>query len=192
MMKTGRYLPALFLISAALLFASCGSGDTTPSDSENPQVAFFEALKAECGSTYTGSTEFASSNDPNDPFVVNPLKIHIRDCEADVVRIPFYVGADSSRTWILTMTEAGLELKHQHLMPDGSPDSITNYGGTSDGTGTGLAQHFPADAFTANLNTDYTTNKWSLIMDPENGVFEYVLERHSQPRYHARLQKDRN
>ena len=167
-----------------VLLASCSS------PTMDAQVAFFENLKAQCGASFTGNTEFSSSNDPNDPFMVNPLKMSISECSDTEIRMPFHVGADSSRTWILTLSSAGLQFKHEHLLPDGSPDSITNYGGMSDGTGTEWDQHFPADEFTASLNTDYTTNRWSLILDVENGIFDYKLQRHSQPRFEARLMKD--
>lgn len=180
----------LFVISlglSAIGLNGCGSASFKPT--VDPQMAFFDHLSAQCGSSFTGSTQFVSSNDPNDPFVVNPLKIDIFDCTDKEIRIPFYVGTDSSRTWIITKTRDGLLFKHQHLLPDGSPDSITNYGGLSDGTGTEFAQHFPADEFTASLNSDYTTNKWSLILDPEKGVFEYKLQRHDKPRYEAYLVK---
>lgn len=187
-----RTLKTFTYVGASLfLFAACGSGtEQAVSDTSDPQVAFFNNIKDNCGASFTGSTEVSSSSDPNDPFVVNPLRMQISECTDTEIRMPFYVGVDSSRTWILTLTSEGLQFKHQHLMPDGSPDSITNYGGMSDGTGTEWDQHFPADAFTASLNTDYTTNKWSLIFDAQNGIFDYKLQRHGQPRFEARLMKD--
>jgi len=180
-----------FIGASLILFSGCGSrSETAAPDASDLQVAFFNNIKAQCGASFTGSTEFSSSDDPNDPFVVNPLKMQISECSDTEIRMPFYVGADSSRTWILTLTPDGLLFKHQHLMPDGSPDSITNYGGMSDGTGTEWDQHFPADAFTASLDSLYTTNKWSLILDIENGIFDYKLQRHSKPRFEAKLMKD--
>lgn len=186
-MLTNNHFFASAVFVLVLGLSACGSAPS--SEFKDPQTAFFDHLSAECGSSYTGSTQFVSSNDPNDPFVVNPLKIDIFDCTDNEIRIPFYVGTDSSRTWIITKTKDGLLFKHQHLLADGRPDSITNYGGLSDGTGTEFIQHFPADEFTASLNPDYTTNKWSLILDPENGVFEYKLQRHDKPRYEAYLVK---
>ena len=189
---TYKNLKTLSFIGASfILFSACGSGsDTVTTETADAQVAFFNNIKAQCGASFTGSTEISSSEDPNDPFVVNPLKMHISECSDTEIRMPFYVGADSSRTWILTLTPEGLQFKHQHLLADGTPDTITNYGGMSDGTGTEWDQHFPADEFTASLNSDYTTNKWSLILDAQNGIFDYKLQRHSQPRFEARLMKD--
>ncbi len=187
-----RTLKTITFVGASfILFTACGSGsETAVPEVTDPQVAFFNNIKAQCGASFTGSTEVSSTTDPNDPFVVNPLKMEISECSDTEIRMPFYVGADSSRTWILTLTPEGLLFKHQHLLADGTPDTITNYGGMSDGTGTEWDQHFPADEFTASLNTDYTTNKWSLIVDAENGIFDYKLQRHSQPRFEARLMKD--
>ena len=48
------------------------------------------------------------------------LVMHVRDCSADEVRIPFWVGEDHSRTWVVTRTETGLRLKHDHRHEDGS------------------------------------------------------------------------
>lgn len=175
---------------ALAAIVACNPRSQGTVEESNEQAQFFQALQSQCGATYTGSTEFASSQDPNDPFVSNPLKIHIRDCSEQQIRIPFYVGADSSRTWILTLNEAGLELKHDHRLADGSLDSLTNYGGMADTNGTSLSQTFPADAFTAQLIPEASTNKWTISLDPQSGTLEYKLERHGQPRYHARFHKD--
>src|SRR5690606_20758341 len=148
----------------------CSPGSDKPTEAGSEQAQFFETLRADCGATFTGSTEFVASEDPNDPFVVNPLKVHISDCTDSQITMPFYVGADSSRTWILTMTQAGLELKHDHRLADGSPDSLTNYGGLADTSGTALSQSFPADAFTAQLIPEAATNKWTLSLDPSTGT----------------------
>ncbi len=101
-----------------------------------------------------------------------------------------FAGTTTKSVAAAASISEGLLFKHQHLLYDGTPDTITNYGGMSDGTGTEWDQHFPADEFTASLNSDYTTNKWSLILDVENGIFDYKLQRHSQPRFEARLMKD--
>jgi hypothetical protein len=187
-----RTLKTITFVGASfILFSGCGSGtENASTPSTDPQLAFFNNIKAQCGASFTGSTEFSSSEIPNDPFVINPLKMQISECSDSEIRMPFYVGADSSRTWILTLTPDGLLFKHQHLLADGTPDTITNYGGMSDGTGTEWDQHFPADAFTASLDSLYTTNKWSLILDVEKGIFDYKLQRHSKPRFEARLMKD--
>ena len=45
------------------------------------------------------------------------------------IRMPFIVGENTSRTWILRKAKGGLALKHDHMQEDGKPDSISNYGG---------------------------------------------------------------
>lgn len=191
-MSLSRKAAAGAALALSVIFYGCGGSapSDTPAATAPAHEKFFANMKDLCGATFTGSTEVSSATDPNDAFVVNPLKMHISECTDTQILIPFYVGADSSRTWILTLKSDGLEFKHRHLLPDGTPDEITNYGGMSDGTGNEWSQHFPADAFTAGLNSDYTTNKWSMILHPEENAFEYKLERHAQPRYHARFQKD--
>jgi hypothetical protein len=101
------------------------------------------------------------------------------------IRIPFHVGEDKSRTWILTLTDAGLLFKHDHRHADGTPDKITMYGGLAAPSGTQYTQSFPADAETAKLIPEAATNVWTLQINPEKQQFMYYLERHKEPRYKA-------
>jgi hypothetical protein len=57
--------------------------------------------------------------------------MHVRTCSENALRIPFHVGDDHSRTWVITRTENGLRLKHDHRHEDGSEDAVTQYGGDS-------------------------------------------------------------
>ena len=57
--------------------------------------------------------------------------MHVRKCTADTIRIPFHVGDDASRTWVVTRTTTGYRLKHDHRHRDGSEDKLTQYGGNS-------------------------------------------------------------
>ena len=58
-----------------------------------------------------------------------------RSCDLAEIRIPFHVGEDRSRTWVMTPTSVGLRLKHDHRHEDGSEDEVTQYGGDTRGTG---------------------------------------------------------
>jgi hypothetical protein len=69
-----------------------------------------------------------------------------RDCGDDEVRIPFHVGADRSRTWVLSRSAAGVRLKHEHRHEDGVEDEISRYGGDTRGAADGLSLDFHADA----------------------------------------------
>jgi hypothetical protein len=65
--------------------------------------------------------------DDKDPFAGKRLSIHFQKCEERGVRIAFFVGEDSSRTWVLAIDSIGLLLKHDHRHKDGTPDSVTLY-----------------------------------------------------------------
>jgi hypothetical protein len=102
----------------------------------------------------------------------------VRDCGAGELRIPFHVGDDRSRTWIIRRTDGGLSLEHDHRHADGSPDVLTLYGGDTATPGTVQRQSFPADAYSRELfertgRTVSLTNVWSLEIVPgERFVYE--------------------
>ena len=147
-----------------------------------PEQAFFANLTALCGQSFAGKR---ISTDPQDAaFDDQPLVMRVANCTADEIRIPFSVGADHSRTWIVRLTPKGLSLKHDHRHTDGSEDSLSRYGGTADGTGSATRQQFPADAetkalFTAQNAIVSRTNVWALELHPEQ-TFLYELKRHNR------------
>ena len=53
-------------------------------------------------------------NDPNDAFAGKKLVARFAQCTTDEIRIPFAVGKDQSRTWIISKDSDGLLLKHDH------------------------------------------------------------------------------
>lgn len=147
------------------------------------QKLFFANLKKLCGQQFEGETKFPQ--DPQHPLVGKKLIMKIASCNENELRIPFQVGEDKSRTWILTLSEKGLLFKHDHRHEDGTPDKITMYGGWAANGGTAHSQRFPADADTAKLIPEAVTNVWKLEMNPEMQQFTYSLERHGKPRYEA-------
>ena len=152
------------------------------------QEGFFQQLIALCGTTFTGTTVFP--DDPGEDWKGQVLVAHVATCEEDEVRIPFTVGEDRSRTWIIRRVEGGLELKHDHRHADGTPDEVTLYGGTTRKPGTPHAQSFPADDYTAALIPEAATNEWFLSFSEEGSDLVYYLERHGKPRFKARLTRD--
>ena len=137
-----RLLPAL----AALLLAGCA----TAAGRASPQDAFFQRLKSLCGQAFEG--RIASPAVPADEaFAGKRLVMHVRGCEGDSLRIPFHVGEDRSRTWVVTRAASMLTLKHDHRHEDGSEDKLTQYGGSTAGPGTAERQGFPADSFSRTL-----------------------------------------
>jgi hypothetical protein len=157
-----------------------------PADARETQKQFFENLKKLCGQEFEGATAFP--DDPEHDFAGKALLMKVESCTENEVRIPFNVGEDTSRTWILTWSEKGLLLKHDHRKPDGTPDEVTMYGGWANAEGSALHQSFPADEETAKLIPDATTNKWTLRMAEGERHFAYELERHEKPRYKAVFQ----
>ena len=147
------------------------------------EITFFDTVKQHCGKTYYGKTTFPE--DPNHDFAGKTLEMHIKDCSENEIRIPFKVGEDTSRTWIISKTDKGLLFKHDHRHKDGTPDKITMYGGYADNKGSQNSQSFPADQHTAALIPAAKTNVWQLTFDVANKKFTYYLERNNQPRYKA-------
>jgi hypothetical protein len=121
------------------------------------------------------------TSDPADSsFAGQRLVMHVRQCSPGAIRIPFHVGNDRSRTWVITRTPAGLRLKHDHRHQDGSSDALTMYGGDSRGAGTAVRQEFPADAesidlFTAQGRSVSNTNIWAVEVGDR--TFAYELRR---------------
>jgi len=132
---------------------------------------FWTKLKSHCGKAYEG--ELITGG--NDDFAGKKLVMHVRTCEDDTVRIPFFVGEDKSRTWVLTMHDGRIQLKHDHRHEDGSEDDVTQYGGRSTNEGLADIQFFPADQETANLISYASTNVWWITLDETS--FAYNLRR---------------
>jgi len=137
-------------------------------------VQFWETLKNHCGKSYQG--QIASGGKEGDGFTGEKLIMHVRACNDNEIRIPFFVGDDKSRTWVLTMNADNLILlKHDHRLKDGSEDAVTQYGGLSPNTGLPGIQFFPADQFTADLIGYASNNVWWITLDETS--FTYNLRR---------------
>ena len=147
------------------------------------QKQFLSSLKPYCGNSYEGKTIFPV--DETDPFHGKTLKIHFTGCSRNEYRIPFQVGDDRSRTWILTADNKTLTLKHDHRHADSSPDSVTMYGGVSRDPKNALNQLFPADPYTASLIPAAATNEWNLVLSNDGRTLSYILKRHNKLRFHA-------
>lgn len=98
------------------------------------------------------------------------------------IRIPFHIGNDHSRTWVLRKTDTGIQLKHDHRKPDGSDDKVTQYGGDSFAKGTPIRQEFAADEYTGKLLPDSSRNIWAMEVEPDHR-FVYEMRREHQDRF---------
>ena len=154
-----------------------------------PDVAFFDNLHALCGQAFEGRVVTTDAADRD--MAGQRLVMHVRSCSDREIRIPFHVGENRSRTWVITLTETGLRLKHDHRHEDGSEDVRTQYGGDSAGIGTAIRQDFPVDAFSQALFRrenipQSVTNVWSVEVLPGR-TFAYQLQR---PGRHFRVEFD--
>lgn len=151
------------------------------------QEMFFNRLTSLCGARFEGRSVFPE--DPGDAFRDQLLVAVVETCSEEEIRIPFLVGKDHSRTWVLKKTAHGLQLKHDHRHEDGTPDEVTLYGGTAINPGTHISQSFPADAYTAELIPEAATNEWFLSLSKDAGEMTYYLERHNEARFKAILKR---
>ena len=137
------------------------------------------ALQPLCGKAYAG--RMTAGTEPSDEaFGSQRMIMHVSECSHTTIRIPFHVGKNRSRTWVLTRGEDFLRLKHDHRHEDGTPDAVTQYGGDA-AESNGLSVDFLADAYTANMLPAAATNIWTIAITPEK-MFSYALRREAQGR----------
>lgn len=133
---------------------------------------FFDKIKTHCNKSYEGKvTEGAADDD----FSKNKLVMHVKSCEENRIRIPFMVGDNRSRTWVLTLENDRILLKHDHRHMDGSEDKVTQYGGWTPNVGSSTMQIFPADTFTSELIPYAANNVWWITINEKE--FTYNLHR---------------
>lgn len=172
------FLPPLAL-SAAIVFTACSGPVTVPTEAgTDPQVAFMENLSALCGQAFAG--QLVSTDEADADIAAEPLVMYVASCVPDQIRIPFHVGDDRSRTWVITDTGTGLQLKHDHRHEDGSEDAVTQYGGDTTDLGSATRQEFPVDAesialFEREGLAVSVINVWAVEVD--DSVFAYELRR---------------
>lgn len=159
-----------------LMATACASEAPAP-----PAAQFLSAMAAMCGNAYGGRIVANEPAQPNDAFEGQTLVMHVRTCEPGRVLVPFHVGEDRSRTWVLTLQGDRLRLKHDHRHEDGTEDELTQYGGDSTAPGTATRQEFPVDQFSIDLftrtnRTVSNTNTWAMEVHPGR-MFAYELSR---------------
>lgn len=189
-MKT---IHTLMLSPLVLALAACApSTDSAPASNAEaapaqaqttteatPADQWMAALAAHCGKAYEGRIVANEPAQPNDSFEGKKLIMHVRGCDnpAERLEVPFHVGDDHSRTWILTRTADGLRLKHDHRHEDGTDDAVTMYGGDTSVAGTASRQEFPVDAesitlFQENGLPASVTNTWAMEVNPTTFIYE--------------------
>jgi hypothetical protein len=146
---------------------------------EDPVHRFWNHLDALCGQAFEG--QLIDHPEGETDFVGQRLVMHVRDCHRDWIRIPFQVGDDRSRTWVITRDEGRIRLRHVHRHEDGTPDEVSMYGGLATNRGQATVQYFPADEQTRQVIEAAFSNVWMIGIEPGQ-TFTYGLRRLGTPR----------
>ncbi|QDP02956.1 hypothetical protein FNC98_07760 [Thalassotalea sp. PS06] len=141
--------------------------------------AFFDAIKSHCGKAYAG--KITVDNSDGGGFAGKELIMHVRICDDRQLQVPFHVGDDASRTWLITKTGSGLQLKHDHRHQDGSSDKSTMYGGHTVDAGWAEVQSFPADQYSKELFVELgipqsNGNTWQMFIYPETFTYRLIRQ----------------
>lgn len=157
---------------------AANSPPSTPPVSIAAQDAFFNSISRLCGKAFEGRV---TVDNPKSDGFEGRLIMHVRECSATQLRIPFHVGEDHSRTWVISRTGSGLQLKHDHRHRDGSSDASTMYGGHTLDAGWAQVQSFPADQYSKELfvaagNPQSNGNTWQMFVYPEKFTYRLVRE----------------
>ena len=136
------------------------------------QDIFWDTLSSHCGKSYEGKI---TSEGKNDSFDGKQLVMHVKTCSDNELKIPFFVGDDKSRTWVLTKYDDGILLKHDHRNPDGTPEEVTMYGGKATNLGSETMQFFPADQETSSMISYASFNVWWMTVDDSSFTYNLHL-----------------
>ncbi|MBA6391674.1 hypothetical protein H4J38_12935 [Colwellia sp. BRX10-3] len=178
-MKAKINILKLILSSSLFYFANSAMASEAPLVSIETHDSFFNSIKVHCGKAYQGQVTI--DNAIGDSFANKDLIMHIRACSDEKLEIPFHVGDDASRTWIITKTGSGLSLKHDHRHRDGSHDESTMYGGHTNDAGWAEMQSFPADQYSKQLFVDTgipqsAGNTWQMYIYPEKFTYRLIRQ----------------
>lgn len=162
-----------------LLFSLNTFANNAPLVSITSHDQFFDNIKQLCGKAFAGKVTVDNSD--SDAFANKALIMHVRECSSSVLHIPFHVGDDASRTWIITKTGSGLSLKHDHRHKDGSNDESTMYGGHTVDAGWPQVQSFPADQYSKELFVrggipQSIGNTWQMYIYPEKFTYRLIRQ----------------
>lgn len=177
--------PLALLVNISLSLTATSVVASTVTVAEAPLVSiqthddFFSNIAQHCGKSYQGKVTV--DNAAGGSFDNKKLIMHVRKCTDSQLQIPFHVGDDASRTWIITKTGAGLSLKHDHRQKDGSYDKSTMYGGHTQDAGWAEVQSFPSDQYSKELFIDRGIpqsigNIWQMYIYPEKFTYRLIRQ----------------
>ena len=169
------------LTAATLLLASTAAfARPAPLVSIPTHDGFFDNIAAYCGKAFEGKVTVDNATGPSS-FAGKKLVMHVRKCTDSELQVPFHVGDDASRTWIITKTGSGLSLKHDHRHQDGTDDVSTMYGGHTVDAGFANVQSFPADQYSKELFVSQGIpqsigNTWQMYIYPEQFTYRLIRQ----------------
>ena len=169
------------LTAAALMLASTAAiARPAPLVSIPSHDGFFDNIAAHCGKAFEGKVTVDNATGPSS-FADKKLVMHVRKCNERELQVPFHVGDDASRTWIITKTGSGLSLKHDHRHKDGTDDVSTMYGGHTLDAGFANMQSFPADQYSKELFVSQgipqsVGNTWQMYIYPEKLTYRLIRQ----------------
>ena len=169
------------LTAATLLLASTAAfARPAPLVSIPTHDGFFDNIAAYCGKAFEGKVTVDNATGPSS-FAGKKLVMHVRKCTDSELQVPFHVGDDASRTWIITKTGSGLSLKHDHRHQDGTDDVSTMYGGHTVDAGFANVQSFPADQYSKELFVSQGIpqsigNTWQMYIYPEKFTYRLIRQ----------------
>jgi len=178
-MKTKKEILKVILASSIVYFSHPAIANDAPLVSIATHDSFFDNIKAHCGKAFQGKVTV--DNASGDGFANKKLVMHVRNCTDEKLEVPFHVGDDASRTWIITKTGSGLSLKHDHRHQDGSFDQSTMYGGHTNDAGWPQVQSFPADEYSKQLFAktgipQSAGNTWQMYIYPEKFTYRLIRQ----------------
>lgn len=165
------------LILCSIFASSVAFARQAPLVSIPTHDAFFSSIALHCGKAFEGKV--VVDNQPSSAFDAK-LVMFVRKCGQSELQIPFYVGDNASRTWIVKKTGSGLSLKHDHRHKDGTDDPVTMYGGHTLDAGFDQIQSFPVDQYSKELFAKHglqqsISNTWQVYIYSDR--FSYRLVR---------------
>ena len=171
-----KYLVASMLVAAS----SVAAARPAPLVSIPSHDGFFDNIAAHCGKAYEGKVSVDNAAGPSS-FAGKKLVMHVRRCNERELQVPFHVGDDASRTWIITKTGSGLSLKHDHRLENGDDDPSTMYGGHTVDAGFANVQSFPADQYSKELFVSQGIpqsmgNTWQMYIYDDKFTYRLVRE----------------
>jgi hypothetical protein len=169
-------MPMRIALLSLLALAACA---VVPRSAPS-QEQFYARLRALCGQAFEGRV--VSNEAADREMAAARLVIQVRSCSEGELRIPFHVGNDHGRIWVVSRNPAGgLHLRHEHRRADGSEEAVSGYGGDAAGPGNPRRQEFRADLASRDLfvrenNPASITNVWAIEIVPGR-MLAYELRR---------------